>query len=120
MLEGNLEIVIDGAWSALGPGDSASVPLGESHTFRNRSGALGRVQNRHEPAMQFEEFIERVSGTLRAAGVKSERDPRTLTYMSMAMMDFPDTLRPARKRERIPMQALAWIGRRLGLGHSFK
>jgi quercetin dioxygenase-like cupin family protein len=37
VLEGCLEVMIDGAWLTLGPGDNAIVPVGSIHTFRNRS-----------------------------------------------------------------------------------
>src|SRR4051794_29221148 len=82
VLEGSFEVVVDGAWSALGPGDSASVPRGALHTFRNRSGAVVRVRNRHRPAMRFEEFIARMSQSLRAAGITRRRDPRIYMCLS--------------------------------------
>jgi hypothetical protein len=63
--------------------------------------------------MRFEEFIERTCHTLRAAGVTRKRDPRVAVYLSMVMLDFDETLAPARARERLPMKALASIGRRL-------
>jgi quercetin dioxygenase-like cupin family protein len=113
VLEGRFDVVIDGQWRTLAPGDTASVPLGALHTFKNRSGETVRVRNRHRPAMRFEEFIERTSGTLRAAGVKRKRDPRVALYLSMVMLDFDDTLVPGRRRELLPMRALASIARRL-------
>ena len=88
VLEGRLDVVIDGTWRTLGPGDTASVPVGALHTFRNRHGATARVRNWHRPALRFEEFIETTSRTLQAAGVK-------------------------RKRERLPMRALARVARLL-------
>ena len=33
----------------------------------------------------------------------------------MVMLDYPDTLVPGRRRDRIPMQALAAVGRALRL-----
>ena len=113
VLEGTLDVVVDGEWRTLGPGESVSVPVGALHTFRNRSGATVRVRNWHRPAMQFEEFIERMSGTLRAAGVTRKRDPRVPLYLSMVMLDYDDTLYPGRRRERIPMRALARLARLL-------
>jgi quercetin dioxygenase-like cupin family protein len=113
VLAGRLDVVVDGRWRTLAPGDSASVPIGALHTFKNRSGETVRVRNRHRPAMRFEEFIERTSGTLRAAGVKRKRDPRVALYLSMVMLDFEDTLFPGRRRERLPMRALAAVARLL-------
>jgi hypothetical protein len=33
----------------------------------------------------------------------------------MVLLEFPDTLAPGRAKERIPLQVLAWLGRRWGL-----
>jgi mannose-6-phosphate isomerase-like protein (cupin superfamily) len=113
VIEGRFDVVVDGEWLSLGAGESASVPLGAIHTFKNRSGEAVRVRNWHRPAMRFEEFIERISRTLQAAGVKRKRDPRVPLYLSMVMLDFDDTLVPARNRERLPVQALARLARLL-------
>ena len=113
VIEGRFEVVVDGRWSSLAAGESASVPLGAVHTFKNRSGETVRVRNWHRPAMRFEDFIERISRTLQAAGVTRKRDPRVPLYFSMVMLEFDDTLVPARKRERLPMQALARLARLL-------
>jgi quercetin dioxygenase-like cupin family protein len=113
VLEGSFDVMVDGEWRTLAPGESASVPMGVLHTFRNRSGADVRVRNWHRPAMRFEEFIERMHSTLRAAGVKSKRDPRLFMCLSMVMFEYPETLVPGRRRDRIPMRALARLGRLL-------
>src|ERR1700759_1785821 len=49
VLEGSFEVVVQGTWSTLQQGESAAVPLGAFHTFRNRSGSAVRVRNRHRP-----------------------------------------------------------------------
>jgi hypothetical protein len=77
-----------------------------------------RVRNRHRPAMRFEDFIERTSTTLKAAGITRKRDPRVPFYLSMIMLDFDETLAPGRKRERIPMRALARLARLLPAPHA--
>jgi quercetin dioxygenase-like cupin family protein len=109
VLEGRFDVLVDGAWRTLTPGERASVPVGVLHTFRNRSGELVRVRNWHRPAMRFEEFIERTCTTLRAAGITRRRDPRVALYLSKVMLDFDETLAPGRRRERIPMQVLARV-----------
>jgi quercetin dioxygenase-like cupin family protein len=111
VLEGQLDVLVDGAWRTLGPGERASVPVGALHTFRNRSGGPVRVRNWHRPAMRFEDFIERTCKTLNAAGITRKRDPRVPLYLSMIMLDFDETLAPGRRRERLPMRALARIAR---------
>jgi quercetin dioxygenase-like cupin family protein len=113
VLEGRFELVVDGEWRTLAPGESATVPIGALHTFRNRSGGVVRVRNWHRPAMRFEDFIERTCRTLQAAGVKRKRDPRVYLYLSMVMLEFDDTLVPGRTRERVPIKALALVARLL-------
>ena len=116
VLEGAFDVMIKGEWRQLGPGEKVSVPVGADHTFRNGSGATVRVRNWHEPAVRFEDYIEWIQTSLAGAGVKSKWDPRVLVYLSMAMMEFSDTLRPSRQREAIPMRGLDRIGRLLRLG----
>ncbi len=115
VLEGSFEVVIDGRWSTLAAGQSAAVPQGALHTFRNRSGRPVRVRNRHLPAMRFEDFIERTSQTLRSAGITNKRDPRVYMCLSKVMLRYGDTLVQGRRRERIPMRALASLGELLRL-----
>ena len=50
-----------------------------------------------------------------ARGIKGTKDPRLPIYLSMIMFEYPDTLAPVRARERIPMRALAGIGRLFGM-----
>jgi hypothetical protein len=113
ILEGRFDVLVDGTWRTLGPGERASVPIGALHTFRNRSGELVRVRNWHRPAMRFEAFTERTCTTLSAAGATRKRDLRIAIYLSKMMLDFDETLAPGRTRERLPMQALARIARLL-------
>jgi quercetin dioxygenase-like cupin family protein len=113
VVEGCFDLVVEGDWCTLAPGESASVPIGALHTFRNHSGGVVRVRNWHWPAMRFEDFIERTCSTLHAAGVKRKRDPRVALYLSMVRLEFDDTLVPGRRRERVPMQALARIAQLL-------
>jgi quercetin dioxygenase-like cupin family protein len=116
VIEGGLDVLLDGEWSTLGPGESVSVPIGVLHTFRNSSGEVVRLLNWHRPAMDFEEFIERMSTALRDAGVKSKRDPRVPMVLSSLMLAYPDTLALPRRRERIPMKIAAGLGKLLRVG----
>ena len=111
VLEGSFEVVVDGAWRTLGRGDSATVPIGALHTFRNRSGATVRVRNRHRPAMGFEDFIAAMHAAVRAAGITRPRDPRIPLVLSSVMLEFEDTLAPGRRRERVGLTVLAALSR---------
>jgi hypothetical protein len=111
VIEGALDLVVDGEWRTLTVGESASVPPGALHTFKNRSGKTVRVRNVHRPAVRFEDYIEHIYRLMKARGITGIKDPRVPFYLSMLMLEYPDTIRPGRARERIGMGALAGIGR---------
>jgi mannose-6-phosphate isomerase-like protein (cupin superfamily) len=113
VLEGQFEVLSAGRWTSLGPGESAAVPPATVHTFRNRSGADVRVRNVHRPAARFEDYIEHIYRLTQARGIKSAKDPRVPIYLSMLMLEYPDTLAPGRARERVVLRALAGLGRLL-------
>ena len=115
VIEGSFEVMVDGHWRLLAPGQSASVPAGALHTFKNRSGSTVRVRNVHRPPARFEDYIEHIYRLTRARGITRARDPRIPLYLSMLMLEYPETLAPGRARERIPLKTLARIGRLLGL-----
>jgi mannose-6-phosphate isomerase-like protein (cupin superfamily) len=115
VIEGSLDVMSAGAWTTLGPGESASIPPETLHTFKNRSGATVRVRNVHRPAARFEDYIEHIYRLTRARGIKGTKDPRLPVYLSMLMLEYPETLAPGRARERIGLKALAGFGRLLRL-----
>jgi quercetin dioxygenase-like cupin family protein len=115
VLEGRFDVMIDGNWRRLGPGESASVPEATLHTFSNRSDSMVRVRNFHRPAARFDQFVEHAYKLIRARGLKRKNDPRVPIYGSMLFLEYPDTLAPGRSRERIVMKALAALGRLLGM-----
>jgi hypothetical protein len=103
--------MVDGDWQTLDVGESASVPAGALHTFKNRSGKTVHVRNVHRPAARFEDYIEHIYRLMKARGIKGVKDPRVPLYLSMLMLEYPETIRPGRARERIGMGALAALGR---------
>ena len=115
VIEGTLELMIAGDWRTLTEGESASVPAGVLHTFKNRSGAPVRVRNVHRPAARFEDYIEHIYRLTRARGITGANDIRVPIYLSMLMLEYPETLAPGRTRERIGIKALACLGRMLRL-----
>jgi mannose-6-phosphate isomerase-like protein (cupin superfamily) len=115
VIEGSFDVMSGGAWTTLGPEESASIPPETLHTFKNRSGATVRVRNVHRPAARFEDYIEHIYRLTRARGIKSAKDPRLPVYLSMLMLEYPETLAPGRAREQIGLIALAGFGRLLRL-----
>jgi quercetin dioxygenase-like cupin family protein len=111
VIEGALDLMVDGDWQTLNVGESAPVPPEVLHTFKNRSGETVRVRNVHRPAVRFEDYIEHIYRLMKARGIKGVKDPRVPFYLSMLMLEYPETIRPGRARERIGMGALAGLGR---------
>lgn len=83
------------------------------HTFRINSDRTVVVHSTHAPAGRFEQFIEHMSKLLPARGIKSGKDPRVPIYLSMILLEYGDTLRPGRDRERLAINLMASLGRLL-------
>lgn len=115
VVDGPFELMVAGEWRTLQNGETASVPPGVVHTFRNRTGTTLVVHSTHSPAGRFEDFIEQLCRLLPARGIKSGKDPRVPLYISMVMLEYADTLRPGRDRERFAINLAARIGRLLRL-----
>jgi mannose-6-phosphate isomerase-like protein (cupin superfamily) len=111
VIEGSFEVMVGGKWTTLTPGQSATVPPDTLHTFKNRSGSTVRVRNVHRPPARFEDYIEHICKLTRARGIGGARDPRLPVYLSMLMLEYAETLAPARARERLVIHALARLGR---------
>jgi quercetin dioxygenase-like cupin family protein len=90
VLDGTLEVFLDGHWRAVQEGESLAVPRGAVHGFRNASDTC----------------------LMRARKIRGTRDPRSLIHMSMSAVEHrPDvTVKPP----QWVIRGLASIGRRLG------
>jgi quercetin dioxygenase-like cupin family protein len=113
VMEGPIELMVDGKWRTLETGEAASASPETVHTFRNRSSATVTMHSTHAPAGRFEEFIEHISKILPARGIKGGNDPRVPIYLSMILLEYPDTIRPGRERERLAINMMALLGRLL-------
>lgn len=112
VLEGTLELLRDGAWRAVGAGESATVPRGAVHGWRNAGASPVRFVNVHRPALGFQDQMETLDRLARAGKIRGTSDPRSLIYMSMsAVRHRPDvTVKPP----QWVVNTMAFIGRRLG------
>jgi quercetin dioxygenase-like cupin family protein len=113
VVEGPIELMVDGKWRTLQTGETASVPPGGVHTFRNRGSTTVTMHSTHAPAGRFEQFIEHISRLLPIRGITSGKDPRIPIYLSMILLEYPDTIRPGRDRERFAINLMASLGRLL-------
>jgi quercetin dioxygenase-like cupin family protein len=60
VLDGELEVMVDGETRTLGAGEIAVVPPQTEHAFRNASAAPARFLNFHTPGMRFDEYIRKM------------------------------------------------------------
>ena len=115
VLEGQFDLMVGGQWRQLSVGESASVPAGVLHTFKNKCGRTVRVHNVHRPAARFEDYIEHIYRLTHARGISGAKDPRLPLYLSMLMLEYPETIGPGRARERVAIGTMARLGRLLRL-----
>ena len=114
VLEGRFDVMVNGEWSSLGPGDSASVPAGATHTFRVPPGQSARVHNFHRPGSHFDTFIQKQAAFANSPRFKGLKRPSTAMVMSMVWREHTDLLVPSSRAIRTAMAVLARLGRLLG------
>ena len=86
------------------------------HTLRNRSGATVRFRDVHEPALDFQEYIEALHG-LAAAGKLGKRiTPGALVRLATVLRAHRTTQLSASGAQRAAETVLALVGRVLGYG----
>lgn len=92
VLEGQLELNVNGNWLLLQAGQRMSVPAGTPHTFRNPTNGLVKVYNTHAPAMQFGDYFEGLQAIVeklaRGNPKKLTLNLTTVTHLSMLMKKY--------------------------------
>jgi quercetin dioxygenase-like cupin family protein len=111
ILEGALDVMVDGEWQRLETGDSATVPVGANHTFR-LIGEGVRVRNFHRPGGRFDEFIEQQHRYVTSDRYRGLKRPGTAFAMAAAWHDHRDLLVPTNPALRAGVALLAPLGRR--------
>lgn len=92
VIEGQLEVNIDGKWKILLRGEELTVLEGIPHTFRNPTNSLTRVFNIHSPAMRFDEYFEGLNNIVaklsQGGNKKLKMNLTTATHLSMLMKKY--------------------------------
>jgi quercetin dioxygenase-like cupin family protein len=115
VLEGEIEVQVDGDWRTVAPGETATVPPGVPHAVRNRSDAPAKVVNAHWPGQRMEQFFLD-GGRLASEGkIKAlpPKDPTSAIYAAMLFRKYPDELRVTGPKGPL-FRVLAAIGRLRG------
>ncbi len=114
VIEGFLDVYVNGEWRKLGPGEKAVVPKGMSHTLRNPYRDAVRMINIHRPALDIEHFFRRMH-SLVAQG-KLTLPPKNLGAVIRLSMLF--TAHENEIKSVVPsqwvMKVLAFIGKVFG------
>jgi mannose-6-phosphate isomerase-like protein (cupin superfamily) len=96
VLEGQLEVNINGTWRPLQQGEELTVPPGTPHTFRNPLNSITRVYNIHTPAMHFGEYFEGLNNVVQKLSDGSTAPLKTnfnvATHLSMLMKKYKEEI----------------------------
>lgn len=114
VIEGALEVFMDGEWRPLRAGEKATVPHGVAHSVRNASDEPARIVNIHQPAQQFEAFFRDMHRLIHEGKIQRlpPKDPRSAIYAAMLFRAYPDEIRATKPPNQL-FQVLALIGRAL-------
>lgn len=114
VLEGSLEVLKEGTWTALGPGETATVPPGVPHTLRNGTDGPVKVVTRIRPAGRSEEFFRHMSRLIQEGKLKRlpPNEPRSAIYAAMLFNQYPDEIRATGPLNGV-FKALALLGKTL-------
>jgi mannose-6-phosphate isomerase-like protein (cupin superfamily) len=114
VIEGSLEVCIDGQWRSLQAGETVTVPAGVTHTFRNASDKPVEVISRIQPAGRSEAFFRDMHRLIHEGKVKRlpPKDPRSAIYAAMLIDAYPDEIRITKPPNGV-FKTLAVVGKAL-------
>jgi mannose-6-phosphate isomerase-like protein (cupin superfamily) len=114
VVEGELEVFLNGQWSPVRAGETVTVPAGAPHSVRNASDRLARIVNVHRPALRFESFFRDMQRLIAEGKIKRlpPKDPRSAIYAGMLFAKYPDEIRATKPPNQV-FQALALVGKAL-------
>jgi mannose-6-phosphate isomerase-like protein (cupin superfamily) len=114
VLEGELSVYVNDGWRTLGEGESLSIPPNTVHTLRNRSSRVVRFRDFHQPALDFQDYIEALHRQAAAGRITSRITPSTLIRGAMILRQHRTTQLSASPVQRAAETALSLVGRALG------
>lgn len=115
VVEGDIEVLLDGKWSRVAAGETSVVPAGTPHSVRNLGRAAARLVNTHSPARRMEGFF--IDGAVLADAGKitalPPKDAKSAIYAAMLFTKYPEEI-VATGPQRPLFRALTVVGRALG------
>jgi mannose-6-phosphate isomerase-like protein (cupin superfamily) len=113
VLDGSLDVLIDGGWRTLRPGEAISVPPGAVHTFRPGGNPV-RVRNVHRPALDFEPYIVSLCSAANERELGDLSGFKSLFVIAVLIREYPQHSRAPGRFLNLAVPALAAVGRLLG------
>lgn len=96
ILEGEMEFFIKDKWITAKTGDKLTVPVGETHAFRNPTDKIVKVFNTHQPALKMENYFEDVVKVLNKLTdnkkKKFKMNLNTMLHMSVLMNNYREEI----------------------------
>jgi len=112
--EGDFELLLDGSWRKLAPGESVTVEPGATHTYRNKGTNTARVRTVHEPGLSFDQYLRELHATISAHG--SEKiTPAVAARLAVIWRRHADTIQPGPMPLKLAFAVLGRVAPLLGL-----
>jgi hypothetical protein len=96
VLEGQLELNINGKWKLLQKDEEITVTEGVPHTFRNPTSSVTKVYNIHSPAMCFDAYFEGLNNIVaklsHGGKEKIKMNITTAIHLSMLMKKYKEEI----------------------------
>ena len=118
VLQGSLEINVNGEWKTLREGEEFTVEKGVPHTFRNPVDIVSRVYNTHSPAMRFDAYFEGLNNIVHklSSGGKGKlkMNLNVVMHLCMLMKKYPEEIVSVNPPNAI-VSIMSAIGKLMGL-----
>ena len=118
VLEGSIEVNIDGEWRKVREGERVVVPAGVRHTLRPDPDVSqeAKLVNAHSPSKDYESLFRKFHAHASIGEVAlPPTNHRSLFNVAVLFSDHREEIRSVRPPQ-VVLDALAFVGRRLGYG----
>ena len=112
VVEGRLDVKLDGTWRTYGPGERAAAAPGHRHTLRNSHDEPVRFINRHRPAADNEGFFRDMASLASTGrmGAGIPHSPRQAIYVAMLFKLTRPRSEPRACSDLPSRRCRAWAG----------
>lgn len=116
VVEGRLDLCVEGEWRTLGPGETATVPPNVPHTLRNGTDEPIVCLTRIRPAGTAEAFFDDAHRLIQEGKIRRlpPNGPGSAIYAAMLFTKYSDWIQSTKPPRQV-FSALAAVGRALRL-----